>query len=147
MVKVFPLGNIEFGWVLVWHWNWSLPLMFTFIFQWKSFHLFPPPLVKKFFEKFSPRFLFSKSMADIIFFNSESSSRPIPDIFYFIWEVFLIDFLSKMESQKAWNSFGMILNWWNFGLHWIKFCILPCCELLVCCSFSSFKIVPLQNQN
>ena len=99
--------------------------MFTFIFQWKSFHLFPPPVVKIFFEKFSPRFLYSKKMDFIIFFNSESSSRLIPDIFYFLWEVFLIDFLSKMEAQKAWNSFGMILNWWNFGLPWIKFSKLP----------------------
>ena len=83
------------------------------------------------FEKFLPRFLFSKKMADMIFFNLESSSRCIPDIFYFLWEVFLTDFLSKMEPQKAWNSFGTILNWWNFGLHWIKFCILPCCVLLL----------------
>ena len=103
--------------------------MFSIRFHQKNLHFFPSCLLKNFFQKFSSRFLFSKKMDDIIFFNLESSSRPIPDIFYILWEVFLIDFLSKMEPQKAWNSFGTILNWWNFGLHWIKFCILPCCEL------------------
>ena len=101
--------------------------MFSIRFHQKNLPFFPPCLLKFFFQKFSSRFLYSKKMYYIIFFNLESSSRPIPDIFYFLWEVFLIDFLSKMEPQKAWNSFGTILNWWNFGLHWIKFCILPCC--------------------
>ena len=105
--------------------------MFSIRFHQKNLHFFPSCLLKFFFQKFSSRFLFSKKMDDIIFFNLESSSRPIPDIFYFLWEVFLIDFLSKMESQKAWNSFGTILNWWNFGLHWIKFCVLPCCVVLI----------------
>ena len=120
--------------------------MFSIRFHQKNLHFFPPCLLKIiFFQKFSSRFLFSKKMDDIIFFNLESSSRPIPDIFYFLWEVFLIDFLSKMESQKAWNSFGTILNWWNFGLHWIKFCILPCCVLCLCkktITYAHFIIYP-----
>ena len=65
-------------------------------------------------------------MADIIFFNS--------DIFYFLWEVFPIDFLSKMEPQKAWNCFGTILNGWNFGLHWTKFLKFPHSVCHICAS-------------
>ena len=124
-VKVFPLENIELAIVWVCHWYSRYSLMFSIRFHQKNLPFFPPCLLKFFFQKFSPSFLYSKKMDDVIFFNLESSSRPIPDIFYFLWEVFLIDFLSKMEPQKAWNSFGTILNWWNFGLHWTKFSKLP----------------------
>ena len=55
-------------------------------------------------------------MQDTFFFNSESSSRPISDFFYFIWEFFLIDFLSEMKSQKAWEGFWTILKWWFYSL-------------------------------
>ena len=38
-------------------------------------------------------------------------SRPISDNFFFVWKVFLIDFLSKMKSQKGSLGFRMILKW------------------------------------
>ena len=53
------------------------------------------------FENFLPRFLNVKKVDDIIFFNLESTLRHILGIFYFLWEVFLINFLSKMKSQMA----------------------------------------------
>ena len=39
-------------------------------------------------------------------------SRPISDNFFFVWKVFLIDFLSKLKSQKGSLGFRMILKWW-----------------------------------
>ena len=39
-------------------------------------------------------------------------SRPTFDNFFLVWKVFLIDFLSKMKSQKGWLGFRMILKWW-----------------------------------
>ena len=50
---------------------------------------------------FRQEFLYYKKMNIFNFWNFEQGSRPISDIFYFLWEVFLSDFLSKMKSQKA----------------------------------------------
>ena len=62
----------------------------------------------KTFEFFFSTFSKSKKWTTSFFYNLESSSRPISDFFFFIWEVFLIDFRSKMKSQKAWKGFGVI---------------------------------------
>ena len=53
------------------------------------------------FQKFLPRFFIIKKMDDVIFFNLESTLIIILDFFYFLWEVFLINFLSKMKPQMA----------------------------------------------
>ena len=68
------------------------------------------------FQKFLPRFFNIKKMDDIIFFNLESTLILILEIFYFLWEVFLINFLSKMKSQMAWKGFGVISKWSFYSL-------------------------------
>ena len=39
-------------------------------------------------------------------------SRPTFENFFLVWKVFLIDFLSKMKSQKGSLGFRTILRWW-----------------------------------
>ena len=68
------------------------------------------------FEKIFPRFFNIKKMADIIFFNLESTLIIIFGIFYFLLEVFLINFLSKMKPQMAWKGFGVISKWSFYSL-------------------------------
>ena len=94
-----------------------------------NFSLFPYFWKKSKILKKLSRFLYSKKMENIIFFNSESLLRHIPDIFYLLWEVFLIDFLSKMESQKAWNSFGTNSKWWILRLLIAKYFHLTLCVM------------------
>ena len=59
-------------------------------------------------KTFYQEFLYYKKMDIFNFWNFEQGSRPISDIFYLSWEVFLSDFLSKMKSQEAWKGFGVI---------------------------------------
>ena len=107
---VFTLGNIKL--VIVWdcHWYSRSLLMFTIGFHQKNRPISAPQKIEIFFKKFSPSFFIVKKMDDVIFFNLESSSRLITDIFCFVWEVFLIDFLSKMKSQMAWKGLKRILS-------------------------------------
>ena len=54
------------------------------------------------------------------FLHFGSCSSPVPDFFYFLWEVFLIDFLSKTEFhigslKRLWSDFKvMVLFCWSF---------------------------------
>ena len=47
-------------------------------------------------------------MNDIIFVQFGVKLETHFRLFYFIWEVFLIDFLSKTKSQKTWKGFRVI---------------------------------------
>ena len=83
------------------------------------------------FEKFLPRFFNIKKMAKIIFFNLESTLIIILEIFYFLWEVFLINFLSKMKSQMAWKGFGVISKWSFYSLFGSPLILCAICAVLV----------------
>ena len=100
--------------VIVWvcHWYRSFSLMFTISFH-QKIHLFFPFMSKDFFfQNFLSRFLCSKKLENMNLPHFGPGSRPISDNFFFVWKVFLIDFLSKMKSQKGSLGFRMILKWW-----------------------------------
>ena len=96
----------------------SLPLIQKLLtdvyyqFSSKNSPLFSPSWVKIFFQKFLSRFLCSKKLENMNLAHFGPGSRPISDNFFFVWKVFLIDFLSKMKSQKGSLGFRTILKWW-----------------------------------
>ena len=101
----------------------SLPLIQKLLtdvyyqFSSKNSHLFSPSWVKNFFSKFfvknlDSRFSCSKKLENMNFAHFGPGSRPTFDNFFLVWKVFLIDFLSKMKSQKGSLGFRTILKWW-----------------------------------
>ena len=60
------------------------------------------------FKKFMSRILCNTKWKTSIFCNLESSSRPLFDLFYIVWKVFLSVFLSNWKSQRPWKGFGVI---------------------------------------
>ena len=97
----------------------SLPLIQKLLtdvyyqFSSKNSPLFSPSWMKKnFFQKLLSRFLCSKKLENMNLAHFGPGSRPISDNFFFVWKVFLIDFLSKMKSQKGSLGFRIILKWW-----------------------------------
>ena len=85
--------------------------MLSIQFKQKNCQLLPTLSTKNFFEKIWPRILFSKKNENQDFFNFWPSSKLISDIFYFLWEAFLNDFLSKMKPKNGFLGFETNMKW------------------------------------